>query len=376
MGGGHAPLFGRGAPGAAVVVGILPAGEGLALLARGGQDRDFAIDIRVPAVGQHPGEFSLTEVVGIAGSRIDSGVRRDECDGAVVTLIHGSGDLGVRREIVVAAGYGGSPQFLVRILGAPSGAPVSRTAADDVGASPNPGLTPGDAGRLAVIGVDELVVGDDEAAPVTAPVDIGGGVGVGIEFRGPLLLRIIAGDVVGGHSRDILVRIGVGDEELVLVPEEDRLPTGVHRPGLTGALRPGCGGHCDDRIGGLEEEPYSRRGGAQDEDGDEYDDDDDDRSGGPGPFEGRSAPDAWGGGEGEGRRRRLGDRALDEGDLDGGVKGDPQPVDQFRIGGGVGGQDGMQVGPGGGDTGQLGGRGGGGAGGQKIRVGRARARRD
>ena len=119
-----------------------------------------------------------------------------------------------------------------------------------------------------------------------------------------------------------------------------------------------------------------RRGGAQDEDGDEYDDGDDDRSGGPGPLEGRSVPGAWGGGEGEGRRRRLGDRALDKGDLDGGVKGGPQPVDQFRIGGGVGGQDGMQVGPGGGDTGQFGGRGGGGAGGQKIRVGCARACRD
>ena len=60
---------------------------------------------------------------------------------------------------------------------------------------------PGGIGDLAIIGPEELVVHYEVVAPVERHV-VMGGVGLGlavVEIRGPLLLRFVAGDVVGSH---------------------------------------------------------------------------------------------------------------------------------------------------------------------------------
>ena len=260
---------GRGAD----VLGVLPV-EALALLSGGGQDREPPLPVVVlaPAVGQ--GEDGLRtgriEVVDVAGDHIDPSALGGLHNELAVPLVGGSARGGYVLE-VGTAGDGGLPQLLVRFRGAPAGALVLAVTGEGVGADNSGPLGPGGIGGLAGVGLDEHVSGDD----VVAPVEQVEGVGAGI--RGPLLLGLVSGDVVGGHRRDLVIRVHIGDDELVLIADEHRSLVDIHLPGPVGALRPavGGGGGSVRGVPAQQAQPQHDRA-ADDEDGDENDDGDDD----------------------------------------------------------------------------------------------------
>jgi hypothetical protein len=130
---------------------------------------------------------------------------------------------------------------------------------------------PGGVGGLAGVGLDERVPGDEVVAPV------GQVEGVGAGIRGPLLLGLVAGDVVGGHRIDVVIRVHIGDDELVLIADERRPLADIHVPGLVGALRPAVGGGGGPVRGVPAQQVHSQHDrAADDEDGDEDGDGDDD----------------------------------------------------------------------------------------------------